>query len=132
MGRPATDVPQNQLVARLGAGDSGKSLLVMVYTPTQHHNLMEDPLSGKIGRADEWGFDEPCVFGQGVGQNKSHQAIMLAVLKLLTELQVPLAGRLYFAVNNEGRSSHRCSDSILASLETKPDFGILMTICGIF
>ena len=49
------DVPKNQLVTRLGSGDSGKSLLVMVYTPTQHHNQMDDPLSGKVGRAAEWG-----------------------------------------------------------------------------
>ncbi|MFQ6030964.1 MAG: hypothetical protein ACE5Q6_26160, partial [Dehalococcoidia bacterium] len=125
-----TDAPRNQLVVRLGTGASGKSLLVMVYTPTQHHNLMEEPFSGKIGRAGEWGYDEPCVFGQGVGQNKSHQAIMLAVLKLLTELEVQLTGTLYFAINNEGRSSHLCSNAILDSLETKPDFGILMTRTG--
>ena len=124
------DVPRNQLVARLGRGDSGRSLLVMVYTPTQHHNLMEDPFSGKVSRAPAYGFDEPCVFGQGVGQNKSHQAIMLAVLKLLVDLGVELTGRLYFAINNEGRSSHRCSNAILESLEAKPDFGILLTRTG--
>ena len=46
-----TDVPRNQLLVRFGKGTSHKSLLVMVYTPTQHHNLMEDPFSGKISRA---------------------------------------------------------------------------------
>ena len=39
---------------------------------------------------------------------------MLAVLKLLVESGVSLAGRLYWAVNNEGRSSHACSEAILA------------------
>ncbi len=121
------DVPRNQLVIRLGDGSSGASLLVMVYTPTQHHNLMEDPFSGKIGPAAQWGYDEPCVFGQGVGQNKSHQAIMLTVLKLLAEQAVPLRGALYVAVNNEGRSSHRCSEAILRALPQKPGFGILLT-----
>ena len=124
------DVPLNQLMVRLGDGSSGESLLVMVYTPTQHNNLMEDPFSGKIARADEWGYKEPCVFGQGVSQNKGHHAVMLAVLKLLTEQDVRLKGTLHFAVNNEGRSSHLCSDAILAALDPKPGFALLLTGTG--
>ena len=49
----------------MGEGTSGASLLVIVYTPTQHHNLMKDPLSGKVENGATWGFDEPCIFGQG-------------------------------------------------------------------
>ena len=121
------DVPLNQLLVRLGDGASGDSLLLMVYTPTQHNNLMPDPFSGKIARASEFGYEEPCVFGQGVSQNKGHHAVMLAVLKLLTEQDVRLKGTLHFAVNNEGRSSHHCSDAILAALDPKPEFALLMT-----
>jgi acetylornithine deacetylase/succinyl-diaminopimelate desuccinylase-like protein len=124
------EVPRNQLVVKYGNGTSDASLLVMVYTPTQHHNLMDDPFSGKIASAARWGHDEPCVFGQGVGQNKSHQAIMLAVLKALVGQQVRLSGTLYLAINNEGRSSHRCSDAILATLGRKPEFAVLMTRTG--
>ena len=127
---PVVDIPRNQLLLESGNGDSGKSLLVMVYTPTQHHNLMSDPFSGAIDNGSKWGFDEPCVFGQGVGQNKSHQAIMLSVLKLIKDWDVKLSGKLLFAVNNEGRSSHACSNSIVGALNGKPDFGILMTRTG--
>lgn len=126
-----TDVPRNQLVVRYGAGISDATLLVMVYTPTQHHNLMEDPFSGKIARATAWGYDEPCIFGQGVTQNKAHHAVVLATLKLLLERQVPLRGTLYIAVNNEGRSSHACSEAILAALERKADFALLLTGTGL-
>ena len=115
------DVPRNQLVLSMGEGTSGASLLVMVYTPTQHHNLMKDPLSGRVENAADWGFDEPCVFGQGVGQNKSHQAIFLAVLKLLRDQRVKLSGTLFFAANNEGLSSHRCSNAIIEALEVWPE-----------
>ena len=125
------DVPRNQIVVRLGEGSSDASLLVMVYTPTQHHNLMEEPFSGKIARATQWGYDEPCVFGQGVTQNKSHHAVMLAVLKLLTEQQMKLKGTLYFAVNNEGRSSHACTREIIAALDPKPNFGIILIGTGL-
>ncbi len=125
-----TDVPENQLVARYGMGTSDTALLLMVYTPVQHHNLMQDPFSGKIARATAWGVDEPCVFGQGVTQNKAHQAIMLTVLKLLVEQNIPLPGTLYCAINNEGRSSHACSEAILDALVPQPDFAILLTATG--
>lgn len=119
------DAGRNNLVARLGSGTSGKSLLIQNYTPTQHHQFMDDPFSGKVGRAPAYGCDEPVVFGQGVSQNKTHQAVMLTVLKLLQISGVQLQGRLYWAINNEGRSSHACSEAILAALEERPDFCVL-------
>jgi acetylornithine deacetylase/succinyl-diaminopimelate desuccinylase-like protein len=61
-----------------------------------------------------------------VTQNKTHHAVALAVLKLLVEQQVRLSGTLYVAVNNEGRSSHACSEAILAALPRTPDFGIIL------
>jgi acetylornithine deacetylase/succinyl-diaminopimelate desuccinylase-like protein len=119
------DAGRNNLITRLGSGTSGKSLLIQNYTPTQHHQCMDDPFSGKVGCAPAYGCDEPVVFGQGVSQNKAHQAVMLTVLKLLQTSGVHLRGRLYWAINNEGRSSHACSEAILAALEERPDFCIL-------
>jgi acetylornithine deacetylase/succinyl-diaminopimelate desuccinylase-like protein len=115
----------NNLVVRVGTGASGRALLIQNYTPAQHHNLMPEPFSGKIGNARQFGRDEPAVFGQGVSQNKAHQAVMLAVLKLLRDAGISLRGRLYWAVNNEGRSSHACSEAIIATLDQQPSFGIL-------
>jgi len=37
------EVPRNQLLLGMGEGTSGASLLVIVYTPTQHYNLMAPP-----------------------------------------------------------------------------------------
>ena len=125
------DAPRNNLVVRLGTGDSGRSLLIQNYTPAQHHNLMSEPFSGKVASAWEHGCSEPCVFGQGVSQNKGHQAVMLAVLQRLTARAEPLRGRLYWAINNEGRSSHACSESILATVPERPEFGILQTGTGL-
>jgi acetylornithine deacetylase/succinyl-diaminopimelate desuccinylase-like protein len=121
------DAGRNNLVVRLGSGESGRTLLIQNYTPTQHHNLMADPFSGRVANAAAYGCDEPAVFGQGVSQNKAHQAVMLAVLNLLlgSEGETPLRGRLYWAINNEGRSSHACSDAILAALGEKPQFCVI-------
>lgn len=121
------DAGRNNLVARLGRGTSGRSLLLMVYTVTQHHNLMADPFSGRVANGRAWGVDEPCLFGQGASQNKGHLAVALAVLKLLRDQGLSLDGRLYVALNNEGRSSHACSDTILAALGEQPDAAVLLT-----
>src|SRR5262245_47653199 len=114
------DASGNNLIVRLGTGESGESLLLQNYTPAQHHNLMDAPFSGRVSNAAAYGRDEPAVFGQGVSQNKAHQAVMLAVLKLLRTPGITLRGRLYWAINNEGRSSHACSEAILAALPEKP------------
>ncbi len=125
------DAPRNNLVARIGPNTEYRSLLIMNYTPSQHQNLMDEPFSGKIASARNYGIDQPAVFGQGVSQNKAHQAVMLAVLKLLRDADVELHGRLFWAVNNEGRSSHACTNDILDSLGEKPDFGIIQIGTGL-
>ena len=125
------DVPRNNLVAVVGSGESGRSLLVMNYTPTQHNNLMDDPFSGDIRSAASYGRDELAVFGQGVSQNKAHQAVMVAVLHALEKAGISLRGRLYWAINNEGRSSHACSDAILDALPELPEFGVIQIGTGL-
>lgn len=125
------DAPRNNLVAQLGSGELGRSLLIQNYTPAQHHNLMDDAFSGRVDSAAAYGRDEPAIFGQGVSQCKAHQAVMLAVLKLLRERGTPLRGRLYWAVNNEGRSSHACSEAIIDALPANPSFGIIQIGTGL-
>jgi hypothetical protein len=75
------DAPRNNVIVQLGQGTSERVLLIQNYTPTQHNNLMPAPFSGRIANASKYGCDEPAVFGQGVSQNKAHQAVMLAVIK---------------------------------------------------
>ena len=125
------DAPRNNLVVRLGSGEVRRSLLIQSYTPSQHQNFTDERLAGVVANARRYGRDEPAVFGQGVSQNKAHQAVMLAVTRLLLERGAPLRGRLYWAINNEGRSSHACSEAIVAALDERPDFGILQIGTGL-
>jgi len=120
------DIPGNQLAVKLGSGEKDISLLIMAYTPVQHHNWMKDPLSGKIGIPVSEGITEPCAFGQGASQNKAHFAAMLTLLKAFVEADVKLGGTLYFGVNNEGRSSHECSSAMIPELTPKPKFGLIL------
>lgn len=123
------DVPRNQLIAEFGDGE-GPRVLVMAYTPTQHNNLMADPWSGRIRVPLERGIQEPCLFGQGVSQNKVHQACLLALARWLRETGDPVRGRLWLAVNNEGRSTHECTYAILDALPARPDFVLQLFTTG--
>jgi len=119
------EAPKNQLVVKMGKGTSDQSLLMMVYTPSQHANLMKDPFKPKISVPQGSEYNEPCVFGQGVSQNKAHMAVCLTILKWLIEEDIDLKGTLYFGINNEGRSSHECTEKILATLPDRPAQALL-------
>jgi acetylornithine deacetylase/succinyl-diaminopimelate desuccinylase-like protein len=119
------EAPRNNLIVAAGPATEDGALLIQNYTPIQHHQHMERPFSPRIASARAYGVEGPAIFAQGVSQNKSHQAVMLAVLKLLRDSGAEPRGRLYWAVNNEGRSSHLCSEAIIGSLDELPTFGIL-------
>lgn len=123
------DLPRNQFAVRFGDG-AGPCLALMAYTPTQHHDLMTDPWSGRIRTPLEHGVGEPCVFGQGVTQNKAHQACLLDLARWLGAAEAPLRGTLYLCVNNEGRSSHDCSWAILDGLPERPDLVVQLFCTG--
>lgn len=129
--RNLVDVPRNNLVVELGTGETEDALLIQNYTVVQHHNLMDDPHSGKVASARAFGDDRPAVFGQGVSQSKVHQAVMLAVIKALQASGARIRGKLYWAVNNEGLSSHTCSNAILDNLEPLPSFGVIQLGTGL-
>ncbi|MHA6630065.1 M20 family metallopeptidase [Pseudonocardia sichuanensis] len=119
--RDVLDLPRNQFAVRFGTG-AGPCLALVAYTPTQHHNLMADPWSGRI--ATPPGIDEPCLFGQGITQNKVHQACLLSTAAWLSRSDPELDGTLLLCINNEGRSSHDCSNALLDALPVRPDLMI--------
>lgn len=122
-GSDIVELPLNQFAVSFGTG-KGPCLALVAYTPTQHHNLMTDPWSGSVMVPTELGLDEPCVFGQGVTQNKVHQASLLTLARWLVEERVVLDGTLLLCINNEGRSSHACSTAMFDALTPEPDLVI--------
>lgn len=121
------DASHNQFIAEFGNGD-GPAILVMAYTVSQHNNLMGDPWSGAISIPYSRGVTEPCLFGQGVSQNKVHQAAVLDLAQWLDGRSFD--GTLWLGINNEGRSSHQCTNSILDALPRRPDFALLLFPTG--
>lgn len=118
-GARMVELPLEQFAVHVQAEAPGPELMLMAYTPTQHHNQMTDPWSGDLRPTPDG--DELAVFGQGVTQNKAHQAVLLELLRRLAAAGGISRGSLWLCVNNEGRSSHSCSTAILDSLPTTPD-----------
>ncbi|HEY3685341.1 MAG TPA: peptidase dimerization domain-containing protein [Streptosporangiaceae bacterium] len=118
-GARLVDLPLEQYAAHVKGAAPGPALLFMAYTPTQHHNEMADPWSGDLRVPP--GAEEPAVYGQGVTQNKAHQAVLLDLLRRLGAAGGIARGSLWLCVNNEGRSSHACSTAILDALPETPD-----------
>ena len=103
------------IVARMGSGSP--VILIQSYTVSQHHQLMIDPYEPRVADGRIW--------GRGVSQSKGHQAVMLAVLLALQRGRVNVGGTLLWTLNNEARSSHRCTEEILARLPITPGFCVL-------
>lgn len=127
-GSRMVDLPFGQFAVQLKASAPGPALLLMAYTPTQHHNEMADPWSGELRDSPE---GKPAIFGQGVTQNKAHQAVLLEVLRRVGAAGGISRGSLWLCVNNEGRSSHSCSSAILDALPTVPDL-VVQLFCTDF
>ena len=114
----------NNLVVRTGKR-AATSVLIQNYTPAQHANLMENPFSGHVADVQVGDQLRPAIHGQGVSQAKVHQAAMLTALRWLARNSQTPEGTLYWAINNEGRSSHDCSRVILRALRNLPEMCIL-------
>jgi len=118
-GAGLVDLPLEQYAVHVEGAGSGPTVMFMAYTPTQHHNEMSDPWSGDLRVPP--GEDELAVFGQGVTQNKAHQAVLLELLRRLAATGGIARGSLWLCVNNEGRSSHDCTTAILDAMPEVPD-----------
>lgn len=115
-GVKVVDCLPHGIVGQIGSGGS-PALLIQSYAISQHHQLMEEPYSGRVADGRIW--------GRGVSQSKGHQAVMLAVLKALARADVQLRGSLLWSVNAEARSSHACTSHIMDRLPVRPEFCVV-------
>ena len=114
--------PLGDIAARFGPpGDDG--VLLQTYIVSQHANLMEDPHAGRVVDGAPYGFEGPCVLGQGATQNTGPMSSALAAVRLLP--QGELRRPVWLTVNTEGKSSHDGSRRILEGLGVSAAFGIL-------
>lgn len=113
--------PLGDVVARFGP-PRGDGILVQTYIVSQHGNLMDDAVTGRIVDGDDLGLDGRCAVGQGANQNKGPMAAVFAAVQLMRrDLRHPV----WIAVNTEGRSSHGGSRRIIDDLDVTAACGIV-------
>lgn len=113
--------PLGDIAARFGPpGDAG--LLVQTYIVSQHGNLMDDALAGRLVEGATVGLHGPSAVGQGANQNKGPMAAVLAAVR---DLPRDLRQPVWVTVNTEGRSSHGGSRRLLDDLGVTAAYGIV-------
>lgn len=114
--------PLGDVLVRFGPpGDDG--LLLLTYVVSQHGNLMDDPLAGRIVDGTDVGLNGRCAVGQGATQNKGPMAAVLAALRQVD--RGALERPVWVAVNTEGRSSHGGSRRIIDDLGAQAAWGVI-------
>jgi acetylornithine deacetylase/succinyl-diaminopimelate desuccinylase-like protein len=84
------------LIAELGAGRNGRSLMLVGHAMNQPPSTMPNPYSGDIVDGAPYGLPGQAVMGKGASEQKGTLAAMLHALEVVTKAGLPIEGRLYF------------------------------------
>ena len=84
------------LIAKQGAGRSGRSLMLVTHAMNQPPATMPDPYGGKVIDAAVHGLPGEAVLGKGASEQKGTMAAMLHALEAVRASGIPLEGELCF------------------------------------
>ncbi len=84
------------LIARFGAGRSGRSLMLIGHAMNQPPATMPDPYAGNVVDGAPFGIPGQVVRGRGASEQKSTLAAMLHGLEAVRAAGIPIEGRLEF------------------------------------
>lgn len=94
-----TDVRQDamgNLVARTGAGTSGRSLMLVTHAMNQPPSTMPDPYGGTVIDATPHGLPGEAVLGKGASEQKGTMAAILHAIEAVRAAGVSIDGELVF------------------------------------
>lgn len=84
------------MIAEIGAGTSGRSMMLIAHAMNQPPNTMPDPYDGNVDDGAKYGLPGEVVRGKGASEQKSTIAAMLHALEVLRDANVSIDGKLYF------------------------------------
>src|SRR5256886_6719483 len=84
------------LLATWGAGESGRSLMLVTNAMNQPAATMPNPYEGEVRAGAPYGLPGEVVLGKGLSEQKAPLAAILLALESLLACPVQLAGRLVF------------------------------------
>lgn len=124
-GAPRFD-PMGNLIAELGTGESGRSLMLIGNAMNQPQATMANAYAGEVRDGAPYQLPGEVVLGKGASEQKAPLAAMLVALEALAGAHIGLRGRLYFCCCLSGESGrHDAIRSVIEAEGIKPDIAIL-------
>ncbi len=113
------------LVASIGAGTSGRSLLIVGHAMNQPPATMKNPYDGQVVDGASYGLPGECVLGKGASEQKSNIAAMLHAMEVAIAA-ASLAGKLIFACCLSGETGkHDAIRSVIEGMGVRADMAVL-------
>jgi acetylornithine deacetylase/succinyl-diaminopimelate desuccinylase-like protein len=114
------------LIARHGAGTSGKSLMLIGNAMNQPASTMPNPYNGDVVDGAKYGLPGECVMGKGASEQKANLAAMLHAMETVIASKVPIAGRLIFTCCLSGETGkHDAINSVVEGAGVRADMAVL-------
>src|SRR4029077_16734674 len=103
------------LIATLGRGESGRSLMLVTNAMTQPAATMPNPYGGEVRDGAPYGLPGEVVLGKGLSEQKAPMAAILLAPESLLASRVQLTGRLFFVCCFSGETGRH--DAIRSVIE---------------
>ena len=84
------------LIAEMGRGRNGRSLMLVTHAMNQPASTMLDPYDGNVVDGAPFGLPGEVVRGKGASEQKGTMAAMLHALEAIVAAGIAIDGRLYF------------------------------------
>jgi acetylornithine deacetylase len=112
------------LISTVGAGTSGKSLMLITNAMNQPAATMPNAYAGDVADGARFGLSGEVVLGKGASEQKANMAAMLIAMEAV--LRYPLAGRLVHVCCVSGETgSHAAIRSVVEGEGVRADLAYL-------
>src|SRR5215475_2398745 len=114
------------LLATWGAGESGRSLMLVTNAMNQPAATMPNPYGGEVRAGAPYGLPGEVVLGKGLSEQKAPLAAILVALEAMFASFVDLKGQLVFVCCVSGETGrHDAIRSIVESTGVRAEMAIL-------
>ena len=114
------------LLATLGRGESGRSLMLVTNAMTQPAATMPNPYGGEVRDGAPYGLPGEVVLGKGLSEQKAPLAAILLALRSIIAARVPLSGQVLFLCCVSGETGrHDAIKSIIEATGARAEMAVL-------
>jgi acetylornithine deacetylase/succinyl-diaminopimelate desuccinylase-like protein len=114
------------LLATLGPGTSGRSLMLVTNAMTQPPATMPNPYGGEVRDGVPYGLPGEVVLGKGLSEQKAPLAAILVALQSIVSAKVALSGQVVFLCCVSGETGrHDAIKSIIEATGARAEMAVL-------